>query len=483
MAKAAFNVSELNSYIKKLISMDYILRDINITGEVTNLNVHSNGNIYFSLKDKYARIDAMASRDDVNIQLFDGAKVMAKGTVTYYDRSGRIFLYVSEIELDGKGNLYQKYLELKEKLSKEGLFDPSHKKKIKSYPSSIGLITSTSGAAIKDVINLFRKRNKSSDIYVFPSLVQGESASENLIRGIKYFNEKEKVDTIIIARGGGSFEDLFVFNDENLAREIFASKIPIISAVGHEVDFTICDFVADLRAATPTNAAELSTISEDELKDYLLKKKVELNNLMEKKLNLSHFKLLSIYKNISLKNQFYKINSMTRDLLYRETLLNNSMKKILQGHSYELQNKKFYLQNFKLNKSKEIENYSYRLKNISVKLSSKISKNRENLNFNKKLLSYYFKTKINDEFKKFKAYEKFILDYDLDNRLKSERDRLNFLNIRLKSAFDKINKIEILTEDGQELKAAKDARLGEIISLKFKDGNIKSKVQKVEMRD
>lgn len=483
MAKAAFNVSELNSYIKKLISMDYILRDINITGEVTNLNVHSNGNIYFSLKDKYARIDAMASRDDVNIQLFDGAKVMAKGTVTYYDRSGRIFLYVSEIELDGKGNLYKKYLELKEKLSKEGLFDPSHKKKIKSYPSSIGLITSTSGAAIKDVINLFRKRNKSSDIYVFPSLVQGESASENLIRGIKYFNEKEKVDTIIIARGGGSFEDLFVFNDENLAREIFASKIPIISAVGHEVDFTICDFVADLRAATPTNAAELSTISEDELKDYLLKKKVELNNLIEKRLNLSHFKLLSIYKNISLKNQFYKINSMTRDLLYRETLLNNSMKKILQGHSYELQNKKFYLQNFKLNKSKEIENYSYRLKNISVKLSSKISKNRENLNFNKKLLSYYFKTKINDEFKKFKAYEKFILDYDLDDRLKSERDRLKYLNIRLKSAFDKINKIEILTEDGQELKAAKDARLGEIISLKFKDGNIKSKVQNVEMRD
>ena len=483
MAKAAFNVSELNSYIKKLISMDYILRDINITGEVTNLNVHSNGNIYFSLKDKYARIDAMASRDDVNIQLFDGAKVMAKGTVTYYDRSGRIFLYVSEIELDGRGNLYQKYLELKEKLSKEGLFDPSHKKKIKRYPSSIGLITSTSGAAIKDVINLFRKRNKSSDIYVFPSLVQGESASENLIRGIKYFNEKEKVDTIIIARGGGSFEDLFVFNDENLAREIFASNIPIISAVGHEVDFTICDFVADLRAATPTNAAELSTISEEELKDYLLKKKVELNSLIERRLNLSHFKLLSIYKNISLKNQFYKINSMTRDLLYRETLLNNSMKKILQGHSYELQNKKFYLQNFKLNKSKEIENYSYRLKNISVKLSSKISKNRENLNFNRKLLSYYFKTKINDEFKKFKAYEKFILDYDLDDRLKNERDRLKYLNIRLKSAFDKINKIEILTEDGQELKAAKDARLGEIISLKFKDGNIKSKVQNVEMRD
>ena len=465
MAKAAFNVSELNNYIKKLISMDYILRDINITGEVTNLNVHSNGNIYFSLKDKFARIDAMASQDDVNIKLSDGAKVMAKGTVTYYDRSGRIFLYVSEIELDGRGNLYQKYLELKEKLSKEGFFDPSHKKKIKSYPSSIGLITSTSGAAIKDVINLFRKRNKSSDIYVYPSLVQGDSASENLTRGIRYFNEKEIVDTIIIARGGGSFEDLFVFNDESLAREIFASKIPIISAVGHEIDYTICDFVSDLRAATPTNAAELATLSEDEIIDYLSKKKDELNNLIERRLSVSHLKLLSLYKNISLKNQVYKMNSMTRDLLYRGTLL------------------KFYLQNFKLNKSKEIENYSYRLNNISVKLSSKISKNRENLNFNKKLLAHYFNSRIKDEFDKFKSYEKFILDYDLDNRLKNERERLNFLRVRLNSAFDKINKIEILTEDGLELKSAKDARLGEIISLKFKDGNVKSKVQEVEMRD
>ena len=159
------------------------------------------------------------------------------------------------------------------------------------------------------------------------------------------------------------------------------------------------------------------------------------------------------------------------------------MEKILQDHAYDLQKKKFYLQNFKLNKSKEIENYSYRFNNISVKLSSKISKNWENLNFNKKLLAHYFNSRIKDEFDKFKSYEKFILDYDLDNRLKNERERLNFLRVRLNSAFDKINKIEILTEDGLELKSAKDARLGEIISLKFKDGNVKSKVQEVEMRD
>ena len=172
MARSAFNVSELNNYIKKLISMDYILRDINITGEITNLNFHKNGNIYFSLKDKFARIDAMASQEDIKINLFDGAKVMAKGTVTYYERSGRVFLYISQMDLDGKGNLYQEYLDLKEKLTKEGLFDLRHKKRLKKYPSRIGLITSPSGAAIKDVINIFRKRNKTCDIFVYPSLVQ-----------------------------------------------------------------------------------------------------------------------------------------------------------------------------------------------------------------------------------------------------------------------------------------------------------------------
>lgn len=483
MAKAAFNVSELNNYIKKLISMDYILRDITITGEVTNVNIHNNGNIYFSLKDKFARIDAMASQDDVNVELLDGVNVMARGTVTYYERSGRIFLYATEIELDGKGNLYQKYLKLKEKLSSEGLFDASHKKKIKKYPSSIGLITSTSGAAIKDVVNLFRKRNKTCDIYIFPSLVQGDAASCNLISGVKYFNEVNIVDTIIIARGGGSFEDLFAFNDEKLAREIFASKIPVISAVGHEIDYTICDFVSDLRAATPTNAAELATISEDEILSQLSKKLSDLNNLMERRISYSHLKLLNLYKNISLKNQVHKINFMTRDLLYRETLLNNSMKKILQAYGYELQKKRFYLQNFKLNKSKEIENYSYRLKNISVKLNSKISKNRESLDFNKKFLNYYFNSQIKDKFDKFKNYEKFILNYDLEERLKNEKERLNFLNIRLNSAYDKINKVEIFTEDGLEINSAKNAKIGEIISLKFKDGSVKSKVQKVEMRD
>ncbi len=483
MAKSAFNVSELNNYIKKLISMDYILRDINITGEITNLNFHKNGNIYFSLKDKFARIDAMASQEDIKINLFDGAKVMAKGTVTYYERSGRVFLYISQMDLDGKGNLYQEYLDLKEKLTKEGLFDPRHKKSLKKYPSRIGLITSTSGAAIKDVINIFKKRNRTCDILVYPSLVQGAYAAESLIAGVKYFNEEEPVDTIIIARGGGSFEDLFVFNDEGLAREIFASKIPVISAVGHEVDYTICDFVADMRAATPTNAAELVTLSEDEILSELEKKKSQLNNLMERRLDYNRLRLLNLYKNISIKNQIYKINERTRDLLRAHALLNSAMKKIIEGHEYDLQEKRFYLGNFKLKESKEIENYSYRLKNISVNINSRLNKDIEILNFDKKLLNYYFKSYVNDNHRKFKPFEKFFATYDLSLRLKNERNRLNLLKLGLDSAFEKINKVEILGADGKSLKSARDASLGDIISLKFKDGKLESKVQKVEVRD
>lgn len=483
MAKSAFNVSELNNYIKKLISMDYILRDIKVTGEITNLNFHKNGNIYFSLKDKFARIDAMASQEDIKINIFDGAKVMAKGTVTYYDRSGRVFLYISQLELDGKGNLYQEYLDLKEKLSKEGLFDPRHKKRLKKYPSRIGLITSTSGAAIEDVINIFRKRNKTCDVFIYPSLVQGSHAAESLISGVKYFNEEEPVDTIIIARGGGSFEDLFVFNDEGLAREIFASKIPVISAVGHEVDYTICDFVADMRAATPTNAAELVTISEDQIFSELEKKKSQLKNLMDRRLDFNRLRLLNLYKNISIKNQVYKINERTRDLLRAHALLNSSIKKIIEDHEYDLQEKKFYLGNFKLKKSKDLENYSYRLKNISANINSSLNKDQESLNFDKKLLNYYFKTYVNDNHRKFKTFEKFFAAYDLSVRLKNEKNRLNLLEMGLDSAFEKINKIEILTEDGKSLKSAREARPGDLISLKFKDGQVESKVQKVEVRD
>ena len=293
-------------------------------------------------------------------------------------------------------------------------------------------------------------------------------ASENLIKGIKYFNESQNVDTIIIARGGGSFEDLFVFNDESLAREIFNSNIPIISAVGHEIDYTICDFVSDLRAATPTNAAELATTSEDEIFGELLNKKNSLNNLIERKVDLEKLKLFNLYKSISIKNQVYKINSMTRELIYYENLLNNSMKKILEDNRSYLSKSKFYLTNFKLNKSKELDSFGYRLKNLDLQ---------------NKFLNYYFSLFIDEKVSNLNKFGKFLESYDLKNKILLEKRKLEYLNIRLRSAFDKINKIEIITHDGKKLESIKDVNIGDIISLRLKDGNIKSKIFDVKMRD
>ena len=204
---------------------------------------------------------------------------------------------------------------------------------------------------------------------------------------------------------------------------------------------------------------------------------------MDRRLDFNRLRLLNLYKNISIKNQVYKINERTRDLLRAHALLNFSIKKIIEDHEYDLQEKKFYLGNFKLKESKDLENYSYRLKNVSVNINSRLNKDQESLNFDKKLLNYYFKTYVNDNHRKFKTFEKFLASYDLATRLKNERNRLNLLKMGLDSAFEKINKVEILTEDGKSLKSAREARPGDLISLKFKDGQVESKVQKVEVRD
>lgn len=458
MSKGAFKVSELNNYIKKIISMDYILRDISLIGEVTNLKKHSNGNYYFSLKDESSRINAIIYSDEKpDFELFDGAKVLAKGAVTYYERDGQFTFYVKEISLDGKGSLYLQFLDLKKKLEAEGLFLNKYKKEIPKFPNTIGLITSTSGAAIKDVINILKNRNRYVDVLVYPSLMQGIGASENIISGIEYFNGANNVDTIIIARGGGSYEDLFVFNDEALARSIFNSEIPIISAVGHEVDFTIADFVADLRAATPTNAAELVTISEDEITSDLNYKKTYLDNLIHRKINDEKLRILNIYRSISLKNQSYKINDLTRDLLNKEKALNISVQKIISNNKGKLYRNKLFLNNFKLSQGNELKNYLYRLNKINSNLNYKI-------NYEKRKLNYYYLKLINSV------------------NLSKERQNLEINYLKLKSAFDKINKIDILNANGKNIKSISNLNLGDRISLRFKDGKVDSIIENIEAR-
>ena len=261
-------VSELNSYIKKLIADEPILGNVMVKGEVSNFKIHSSGNVYLSLKDKYSKVNCIILRRNFaqDMVIKDGTKIIASGSVRVYERDGAYQLYINSVEVEGMGNLYYQYLQMKERLEKEGLFSPMHKKKIPRIPKVIGVITSPTGAVIRDIINVVSRRYPRVEIKLFPVLVQGERSEESLIRALDFFNRKDDIDTIIIGRGGGSLEELWSFNSEALARKIFDSKIPIISAVGHETDYTICDFVADLRAPTPSSAAELAT---PDLKDLL----------------------------------------------------------------------------------------------------------------------------------------------------------------------------------------------------------------------
>lgn len=261
-------VSELNSYIKKLIADEPILGNVMVKGEVSNFKIHSSGNVYLSLKDKDSKVNCIILRRNFaqDMVIKDGTKIIASGSVRVYERDGAYQLYINSVEVEGMGNLYYQYLQMKDRLEKEGLFSPMHKKKIPRFPKVIGVITSPTGAVIRDIINVVSRRYPRVEIKLFPVLVQGERSEESLIRALDFFNRRDDIDTIIIGRGGGSLEELWSFNSEALARKIFDSKIPIISAVGHETDYTICDFVADLRAPTPSSAAELAT---PDLKDLL----------------------------------------------------------------------------------------------------------------------------------------------------------------------------------------------------------------------
>ncbi len=256
-----YSVSQVNDFVKELIETVPIFSGIRVRGEISNFVHHRSGHLYFSLKDGESVIKAvMFARDarECKAPLSDGMKVVARGRLTVYKPSGSYQLVVSLVEADGKGALYEAYEKLKNKLEAEGLFGPEYKKPLPKYPKTVGVITSPTGAAVRDIINVTGRRYPLAKILLYPALVQGDGSEASLIRGVRYFTENKNADIVIIGRGGGSIEDLWSFNSEALARQIAASPIPFISAVGHETDFTICDFVSTLRAPTPSGAAELA---------------------------------------------------------------------------------------------------------------------------------------------------------------------------------------------------------------------------------
>lgn len=269
----ALNVSELNKYIKRILSSDPILNNITLKGEISNFKAHSSGHLYFSLKDDRSKINCVMFKGNsqrIKFSLENGLNVIVKGYVSTFERDGQYQMYITEMEPDGIGALYLAFEQLKTKLEKEGLFDISRKKIIPSFPKKIAVITSPTGAAIRDIISVLRRRNSWVDILIYPVLVQGESAGIQISEGIKKINHNFKdVDLIIMGRGGGSIEELWPFNEEIVARSIAGSKIPIISAVGHETDYTISDFVSDLRAPTPSVGAELAVVRTLDIKNSL----------------------------------------------------------------------------------------------------------------------------------------------------------------------------------------------------------------------
>lgn len=273
-----FTVSELNGYIKSLMENDRALGSVTVSGEISNFTRHTSGHLYFSLKDEGGQIRAVMFRSHASSMKFipdSGMKVIVHGSVSVFARDGAYQLYVSTMQPDGIGALYLAYEQLRKKLAAEGLFESDHKKPIPRYPTSIGVITSPTGAAVRDILNVTGRRYPLADIYLYPAVVQGERSVSTLIAGIDYFEKSNLVDVIIIGRGGGSIEDLWSFNNEDLARKIYSCSVPIISAVGHETDFTISDFVADMRAPTPSAAAEIAVPDARELcvrMDGLLKR-------------------------------------------------------------------------------------------------------------------------------------------------------------------------------------------------------------------
>ncbi|WMM26914.1 exodeoxyribonuclease VII large subunit [Tissierella sp. MB52-C2] len=254
-------VSEVNSYIKRLFLSDMILSSLSIEGEVSNFKHHYSGHMYFNLKDEKGKIKSVMFRSDnesLKFNLEEGMKIIATGYISLYEKEGDYQFYIRHIKESGLGDLYRAFEELKKKLESEGLFSETNKKPIPTMPKKIGIVTSATGAAIKDIITVIRRRFPPCNILIYPSLVQGTQAPKEICKGLNYLDSREDVDLIITGRGGGSIEELFAFNDEDVARTIYNLNTPIISAIGHETDFTIADFVADLRAPTPSAAAELA---------------------------------------------------------------------------------------------------------------------------------------------------------------------------------------------------------------------------------
>ena len=340
------SVSQVNMYIKNMFMKDYKLNDISVKGEISNCKYHSSGHIYFTIKDKTSQLSCVmfaSMRKNLEFKLEEGQSVIVDGNISVYERDGKYQLYARNITKEGFGKLYEEYEKLKKRLLEEGLFDKSKKRKIPAYAAKIGVVTARTGAVIQDICNVSNRRNPYVQIILYPAKVQGTGAAETIIKGIKYF-EKTDVDTIIIGRGGGSIEDLWAFNDEKLARVIAGCKKPIISAVGHETDTTIADYAADLRAPTPSAAAELAVYSYRETVIALREAGHSLRWQMENILKIKKLKLAGYITVIQHESPKNLINDRRMFVADMQEKMENLMKQKLVSSKHQLE---LYIQEMK----------------------------------------------------------------------------------------------------------------------------------------
>ncbi len=340
MKNKVFSVTQINTYIKRMFQSDYALRRISIKGQVSNCKYHSSGHIYFSLKDEGSQIScvmfANARYDGLKFELEDGQEVVVDGNISVYERGGSYQLYAQEIRLNGIGELYVAYEMLKQKLYEEGLFDHEKKKPIPKNPKKIGVVTARTGAAIHDIISTAKRRNPYVQLILYPAKVQGDGASDTIVAGIKALDQYG-VDIIIVGRGGGSIEDLWAFNEEKVARAIYEAQTPIISGTGHEVDTTIADYAADLRAATPTAACELAVPDIREVMEGIINREYTLRTLLKQVVRRYQMKLQQYQITIANFDPRFQLQEQKMHLAELEEQIHAVMKNKMTDYQHKLE--------------------------------------------------------------------------------------------------------------------------------------------------
>ena len=338
MIKNVYSVGQVNNYIKNMFAQDFMLHYISIRGEVSNCKYHSSGHIYFTIKDDTGTMSAImfaGNRKGLTFPMKEGDKVVVTGSVEVYERDGRYQIYARTIELDGAGNLYLKFEALKKELEEMGMFAPEYKQPIPKFAKTIGIVTAPTGAAIQDIRNISARRNPYVQLILYPSLVQGEGAASSIVNGI-HAMERLGVDVIIVGRGGGAIEDLWAFNEEIVARAIFDCPIPIISAVGHQTDWTIADYVADLRAPTPSAAAELAVYDFRQTMEQLMTARQQLRRELERKVSVTRTRLEHDKMRLKYLSPMNRLNENRRRVMDYEEKLTGHMQNLIRERRHTL---------------------------------------------------------------------------------------------------------------------------------------------------